>query len=52
MRRNPYSSIAIAGNGAIATGLAALSSRESEVWLLTRSEASAERAVATLKKTC
>lgn len=52
MSKNPYPLIAVAGNGAIATGLAALSSRESEVRLLVRSEAAAERAVATVKKTC
>ncbi len=51
MSANPYPLVAIAGNGAIATGLAALASRESEVRLLVRSEASAARASASLDRT-
>lgn len=52
MSDNPYPHIAIAGNGAIATGLAALASRESEVLLLVRSEESAARAAEGLDRTC
>lgn len=53
MELNPHQEIAVAGSGAIATGLAALASARSErVWLLARSEGSAERARAELNKAC
>ncbi len=52
MTTNQYPHVAVAGNGAIATGLATLASRESEVKLLVRSESSAERAHASLDRTC
>lgn len=52
MSKNPYPEIAIAGNGAIATGLAALASRESQVTVLVRSEKAAERAAEALDRTC
>lgn len=52
MSNNPYPHVAVAGNGAIATGLAALASRESRVLLLVRSEGSAARAAAALDRTC
>jgi len=52
MIENPYSTLAIAGTGAIATGLAALASKSSDqVWMLARSDSSAERAMAAIEKT-
>lgn len=53
MEANPHPEMAVAGSGAIATGLAALASAGSErVWLLARSEESAERARAELSAAC
>ncbi|MDQ2700075.1 MAG: 3-hydroxyacyl-CoA dehydrogenase NAD-binding domain-containing protein [Actinomycetota bacterium] len=53
MSNNPYPVLAVAGSGAIATGLAALASATSEqVWLLARSDASAERAATAIEKAC
>jgi 3-hydroxybutyryl-CoA dehydrogenase len=53
MSTNPYPEMAVAGSGAIATGLAALASVTSEnVWLLARSDASAEAAMTAVAKTC
>ena len=53
MQENPYLELAVAGSGAIATGLAALASVRSEkVWLLARSQESADTAMATVAKTC
>lgn len=49
---NPYPTIAVAGNGAIATGLAALACRESDVIVLVRSADAAERARAALERSC
>ena len=50
---SPYPELAVAGSGAIAVGLAALASSNSErVWLLARSEASAERAREELAGAC
>lgn len=50
---NPYPELAVAGSGAIATGLAALASSNSErVLLLARSEPSAERAREALERAC
>ncbi|MGA7435014.1 MAG: 3-hydroxyacyl-CoA dehydrogenase family protein [Solirubrobacterales bacterium] len=52
MTENPYPVLAVAGSGAIATGLAALATKTSEkVLLLARSESSAERAMAAIEKT-
>lgn len=52
MIENPYSTLAVAGTGAIATGLAALASKSSDqVWVLARSSSSAERAMAAIEKT-
>ncbi len=42
--------IAIAGSGAIACGLAAIATRTGDVWVLARSEASAERARAAIAR--
>jgi len=51
MSDNPYPQLAVAGSGAIATGLAALASRDSErVWILARSEESAAKAAAAVEK--
>jgi 3-hydroxybutyryl-CoA dehydrogenase len=44
--------LGIAGSGTIATGLAAVAAAHSEVVLLARSEASAQRARATIARTC
>jgi len=53
MEANPHEELAVAGSGAIAIGLAALASAGSErVWLLARSEESAERARGALNKAC
>ena len=53
MEVNPHPELAVAGSGAIATGLAALASAGCErVWLLARSEESAERARGALSSTC
>ncbi len=53
MSHNPYPQLAIAGSGAIATGLAAIASRDSEkVWILARSAESANRAEAAVAKAC
>ena len=53
MEVNPHPEMAVAGSGAIATGLAALASAGSErVWLLARSEQSAEKARDELESTC
>lgn len=52
MSDNPYPTLAIAGNGTIATGLAALACRESEVIVLVRSGAAAERAGSALDRAC
>ncbi len=53
MEVNPHPEMAVAGSGAIATGLAALASAGSErVWLLARSERSAERARDELQSAC
>ncbi|MDQ2621650.1 MAG: 3-hydroxyacyl-CoA dehydrogenase NAD-binding domain-containing protein [Actinomycetota bacterium] len=52
MSANPYPHVAVAGSGAIATGLATLASRESDVRLLVRSQSSAEKAVEALDRTC
>ena len=53
MQENPYLELAVAGSGAIATGLAALASVRSEtVWLLARSQDSADAAMASVVKTC
>lgn len=53
MTSNPYPELAVAGSGAIATGLAAISSVGSQrVWLLARSEQSAGRAIAAVEKAC
>jgi 3-hydroxybutyryl-CoA dehydrogenase len=50
---NPYPELAVAGSGAIAVGLAALASSNSErVLLLARSEPSAERAREALERAC
>lgn len=50
---NPYPELAVAGSGAIAIGLAALASSNSErVLLLARSEASADRAREELDRAC
>jgi 3-hydroxybutyryl-CoA dehydrogenase len=45
-------SLAVAGSGAIACGLAAIASRHGHVTLWARSDASAERARASLESTC
>lgn len=51
MSDNPYPQLAIAGSGAIATGLAALASRDSDqVWILARSAESAAKATAAVQK--
>lgn len=52
MSNNPYPTVAIAGNGTIATGLAALACRESGVIMLVRSSEAAERAGLALERTC
>lgn len=53
MTLKPYPVLAVAGSGAIATGLAALGSKGSDqVWLLARSEESANRAMVAVEKTC
>lgn len=53
MSNNPYPELAIAGSGAIATGLAALASRDSDqVWMLARSQTSADRAMKAVEKSC
>jgi len=53
MSNNPYPELAIAGSGAIATGLAALASRDSDrVWMLARSQHSADRAMRAVEKAC
>ncbi|MEX1219504.1 MAG: 3-hydroxyacyl-CoA dehydrogenase NAD-binding domain-containing protein [Solirubrobacterales bacterium] len=53
MEPNPHEELAVAGSGAIAIGLAALASSGSErVWLLTRSDKSAERARGALESAC
>ena len=53
MEANPHREMAVAGSGAIATGLAALASAGSErVWLLARSAKSAERVSAELDRAC
>jgi 3-hydroxybutyryl-CoA dehydrogenase len=44
--------LGIAGSGAIACGLAATAARHGDVTLLARSDASAERATASIAKTC
>jgi len=50
---NPYPELAVAGSGAIAVGLAALASANSElVRMLARSDASADRAREALARTC
>lgn len=49
--QSPYPEIAVAGSGAIATGLAALASCHSErVWILVRSKNSADRAMELVKR--
>ena len=53
MEVNPHEELAVAGSGAIAIGLAALASAGSDrVWLLARSDESAERARGALNKAC
>lgn len=53
MQENPYLELAVAGSGTIATGLAALASVRSEtVWLLARSQDSADAALASVVSTC
>jgi len=53
MEANPHQELAVAGSGAIAIGLAALASAGSgRVWLLARSEGSAERARSELSSAC
>ncbi len=53
MEANPHREFAVAGSGAIATGLAALASAGSDrVFLLARSEQSAERARGDLRSAC
>ncbi|MGK2954665.1 MAG: 3-hydroxyacyl-CoA dehydrogenase family protein [Solirubrobacterales bacterium] len=53
MSENPYPELAVAGSGAIATGLAAIASATSEkVWLLARSDSSAENAMAAIARAC
>ncbi len=53
MQENPYPEMAVAGSGAIATGLAALASARSKtVWLLARSQESADVAMATVTEAC
>ncbi|MBK5231804.1 MAG: 3-hydroxyacyl-CoA dehydrogenase family protein [Thermoleophilia bacterium] len=53
MSENPYPEMAIAGSGAIATGLASLASVSSgTVWLLARSARSAEAAMAGVAQSC
>jgi len=53
MSENPYPVLAVAGSGAIATGLAALASKNSDqVWLLARSDDSAGRALKAIEKAC
>lgn len=53
MEANPHRELAVAGSGAIATGLAALASAGSErVWLLARSEESAARVRTELSSAC
>ncbi len=49
---NPYPVIAVAGNGTIAIGLAALACRKSEVIMLVRSAEAAERAQRALERAC
>lgn len=49
---NPYPMIAVAGNGTIATGLAALASRHSDVTVLVRTAEAAKRAGSALDRTC
>lgn len=49
---NPYPTIAVAGNGTIATGLAALASCDSDVIMLVRTAAAAKRADASLARAC
>lgn len=51
MTENPYPVLAVAGSGAIATGLAALASKSSgQVRLLARSASSADRAMTAIEK--
>jgi 3-hydroxybutyryl-CoA dehydrogenase len=51
MSNNPYPTIAVAGSGAIATGLAALASRDSrKVLVLTRSAGSAAKATKAIER--
>ena len=51
MSATPYKSVAIAGSGTIATGLAAVATvPSSEVKLLVRSEESAAKALAAVEK--
>lgn len=53
MEVNPHREMAVAGTGAIAIGLAALASAGSDrVWLLARSDESAERAATELNRAC
>jgi 3-hydroxybutyryl-CoA dehydrogenase len=50
---SPYAEITIAGSGAIATGLAALASSDTDrVWLLARSRQSADRAIEAVRRDC
>lgn len=49
---NPYPTLAIAGNGTIATGLAATASRESDVVMLVRTDEAADRADKALERAC
>lgn len=50
---DPYGEFAVAGSGAIATGLAAMATGHSErVWLLARSSESAERALDEVRRSC
>ncbi|MBK5109810.1 MAG: 3-hydroxyacyl-CoA dehydrogenase family protein [Thermoleophilia bacterium] len=52
-RSGAYAEIAVAGSGAIATGLAALASGHSEkVLILARSQGSADRATETVRRSC
>lgn len=51
MSNHPYRQVAVAGSGAIATGLAALASTQAEgVQLLARSQASCDKAMAAIEK--
>ncbi|MCO5315188.1 MAG: 3-hydroxyacyl-CoA dehydrogenase NAD-binding domain-containing protein [Solirubrobacterales bacterium] len=52
MNENPYPTIAVAGNGAIATGLAALAACESDVIVLVRSREAVGRAGESLDRAC